>query len=57
MNRSEIRDGALLLFVALLEGSLIVTGKMSAAWAIGVSVIYLIFLASYVRSFVRRRRP
>ncbi|WP_416960787.1 hypothetical protein [Streptomyces sp. Agncl-13] len=57
MKRSEMRDGALLLFVAFLEGSLIVTGKMSAPWAIGVSVIYLIFLASYVRSFVRRRRP
>ncbi|MER5791862.1 hypothetical protein [Streptomyces sp. NPDC001980] len=56
MTRSERREGALLLFVALMEGSLIVGGKLSPAWAIAVSVFYLVFLAIYVRDLVRRRR-
>ncbi|MGY5088408.1 hypothetical protein ACWCXM_26350 [Streptomyces sp. 900105755] len=55
MTRSERREGALLLFVALMEGSLIATGKLSPAWAVTVSVLYLVFLAVYVRDLVRRR--
>lgn len=56
MTRSEIRDGGLLLFVALLEVSLILGGELSTAWAIGVAVLYLAVLLTYVRGLVRRRR-
>ncbi|MFG2968371.1 hypothetical protein ACGFZS_34405 [Streptomyces sp. NPDC048288] len=55
MTRAEIRDGALLLLVALMEGSLIADGKLPPAWAITVSALYLVFLAAYVRGLVRRR--
>ncbi|MGY5008421.1 hypothetical protein ACWDFR_33415 [Streptomyces sp. 900105755] len=56
VTRSERREGALLLFVALMEGSLIAAGKLPPAWAVTVSVLYLAFLAVYVRDLVRRRR-
>ncbi|MFG3287690.1 hypothetical protein ACGF3G_02600 [Streptomyces sp. NPDC048179] len=56
MTRTELRDGALLLLVALMEGSLIVAGKLPPAWAITVSALYLVFLVAYVRGLVRRRR-
>ena len=56
MSRNEVRDGIILLFVALLEGSLILGGKLHTAWAVVVSILYAIFLASYVRGLVRRRR-
>ncbi|MEW1777455.1 hypothetical protein [Streptomyces sp. NPDC086777] len=56
MTRTERREGALLLCVALMEGSLIAGGKLSPAWAVTVSVLYLGFLAVYVRDLVRRRR-
>ncbi|MEU3343122.1 hypothetical protein [Streptomyces sp. NPDC006668] len=56
MTRSEIRDGGLLLFVAVLEVALSLGGKLSAAWAIGVTVIYLAVLLTYIRGIVRRRR-
>ncbi|MEV5842838.1 hypothetical protein [Streptomyces sp. NPDC051985] len=56
MTRTEIRDGALLLLVVLMEGSLIAGGKLPPAWAITVSAVYLVFLAAYVRGLVRRRR-
>ncbi|WP_330290417.1 hypothetical protein [Streptomyces sp. NBC_00576] len=50
-----MRDGIILLFVALLEGSLILGGKLHTAWAITVSILYVISLASYARGLVRRR--
>ncbi|MET9081930.1 hypothetical protein ABZX77_08495 [Streptomyces sp. NPDC004237] len=56
MTRTEIRDGALLLLVALMEGFLIAGGRLPQAWAITVSVVYLVFLAAYVRGLVRSRR-
>jgi hypothetical protein len=56
MTRTEIRDGALLLFVAVLEVAVIVGGGLSAAWALTVAVVYLVFLLVYVRDLVRRRR-
>ncbi|MEU9453633.1 hypothetical protein [Streptomyces sp. NPDC048277] len=56
MIRSEIRDGLILLCVALLEGSLILGGRLSATWAIGVTVGYAVFLLAWVRGIVRRRR-
>ncbi|MFF7983406.1 hypothetical protein ACFZDK_30540 [Streptomyces sp. NPDC007901] len=56
MTRDEIRDGALLLLVALMEGSLIAAGKLPPAWAITMSALYLVFLAAYVRGLVRGRR-
>ncbi|MER7836552.1 hypothetical protein ABTY98_11700 [Streptomyces sp. NPDC096040] len=56
MTRSEVREGATLLFVALLEVSVIIGGKLSLAWAITVAAVYLFFLLAYVRGIVRRRR-
>jgi hypothetical protein len=56
MTRSEIRDGGLLLFVAVLETSLILEEKLSTAWVIGVTTLYLAVLLTYVRGLVRRRR-
>ena len=56
MTRDEIRDGALLLLVALMEGSLIAGGKLPAPWAITVSALWLVFLVVYVRGLVRSRR-
>lgn len=56
MTRTEIRDGALLLLVALMEGSLIAGGKLPPVWAITVAAVYLVFLAAYLRGLVRRRR-
>ncbi|MFJ3795060.1 hypothetical protein ACIPSJ_02095 [Streptomyces sp. NPDC090088] len=56
MTRAEIRDGALLLLVVLMEGSLIAGGKLPPAWAITVSALYLVFLAAYARGLVHRRR-
>lgn len=56
MTRAEVRDGLLLLFVAVMEGSLIVMGKLPPAWAIGVTVGYGAFLSAYARGVVRRRR-
>ncbi|WP_406436184.1 hypothetical protein OHB00_19535 [Streptomyces sp. NBC_00631] len=56
MTRTEIRDGSLLLFVAALEVAVIVGGGLSAAWALGVAGVYLVFLLAYVRGVVRRRR-
>ncbi|MBW8797336.1 MAG: hypothetical protein JF597_28200 [Streptomyces sp.] len=57
MTRTEIRDGALLLFVAVLEAAVIAGGGLSVAWALGVAVAYLVFLQAWVRGLVRRRRP
>ncbi|MFF5141891.1 hypothetical protein ACFY6U_19530 [Streptomyces sp. NPDC013157] len=57
MTRTEIRDGALLLFVAVLEVALIAGGGLSVAWALGVAVAYLVFLLAWVGGLVRRRRP
>ncbi|WP_217545703.1 hypothetical protein [Streptomyces sp. GbtcB6] len=56
MTRTEIRDGARLLFVAVLEVAVIVGGKLSVAWAVTVGAGYLVFLSAYVRGLVRRRR-
>ncbi|RPE43748.1 hypothetical protein EDD90_6962 [Streptomyces sp. Ag109_O5-1] len=56
MTRGEIREGLLLLFVAFMEGSLIVGGKLPPAWATGVTVLYAVFLLAYLRGLVRRRR-
>lgn len=56
MTRSEIRDGGILLFVAALETALILGGKLSTAWAIGVTAVYLAVLLTYVRGIVRRRQ-
>ncbi|WP_405520884.1 hypothetical protein [Streptomyces canus] len=56
MTRSEIRDGGLLLFVAVLEASLTLGGKLPTAWVIGVTALYLAVLLTYVRALVRRRR-
>ncbi|MFE5032807.1 hypothetical protein [Streptomyces sp. NPDC056683] len=56
MTRTEIRDGALLLFVAVLEAAVIARGRLSAAWTGMVAVVYLTFLLAYVRGLVRRRR-
>ncbi|MFJ8491211.1 hypothetical protein ACIRBZ_23085 [Streptomyces sp. NPDC094038] len=57
MTRTEIRDGSLLLFVAALEVAVIVGGGLCTAWALGVAVVYLVFLSAYARGLVRRRRP
>ncbi|MFK0280289.1 hypothetical protein ACIQVL_07420 [Streptomyces sp. NPDC090499] len=57
MTRTEIRDGSLLLFVAALEVAVIMGGGLSAAWALGVAVVYLVFLSACARGLVRRRRP
>ncbi|MFD4507904.1 hypothetical protein [Streptomyces sp. NPDC058457] len=56
MTRTEIRDGALLLFVAVLEVAVIVGGGLSTAWTVAVGAGYLLFLSAYVRGLVRRRR-
>ncbi|MFF3984143.1 hypothetical protein ACFY0B_05955 [Streptomyces sp. NPDC001797] len=56
MTRTGIRDGALLLFVAVLEAAVIAGGRLSAAWTVMVAVVYLTFLLAYVRGLVRRRR-
>ncbi|MFF7470287.1 hypothetical protein [Streptomyces sp. NPDC008092] len=56
-TRTEIRDGALLLFVAVLEVAVILGGGLSAAWALTVAAVYLVFLVAYLRGLVRRRRP
>ncbi|MGW1621151.1 hypothetical protein [Streptomyces sp. NPDC002172] len=57
MTRTEIRDGALLLFVAVLEAAVITGGGLSAAWAVLIAVACLAFLLTYTRDLVRRRRP
>ncbi|MDT0483592.1 hypothetical protein [Streptomyces doebereineriae] len=56
MTRSEIRDGGLLLFVAVLEASLILGSKLPTAWVIGVTALYLAVLLTYVRALMRRQR-
>ncbi|MFF4114972.1 hypothetical protein [Streptomyces sp. NPDC001714] len=56
MTRTEIRDGALLLFVAVLEVAMIAGGGLSTAWALGVAVPYLVFLLAWAHGLVRRRR-
>ncbi|WP_089105256.1 hypothetical protein [Streptomyces hyaluromycini] len=56
MTRTEIRDGTLLLFVAVLEAAVITGGGLSTAWALTVAVVHLVFLPAYVRGLVRRRR-
>ncbi|MEV5954371.1 hypothetical protein AB0M11_11450 [Streptomyces sp. NPDC051987] len=55
MTRTEIRDGVLLLFVAVPEVAVITGGGLTPVWTLGVAAAYLVFLSAWVRGLVRRR--